>query len=147
MKLLFGFLLFVASFSKAEYFKIIAGSEASAMTALQSKIEKGLNGAEKDAYTGALKMKQAETQKTPKEKLGFFKEGKTLLESAIATHPKNAEYRFLRIMIQENAPKILKYHHNLKEDGIFVKEHYLSLSSEIKNAVIAYSKTSNNLKL
>jgi hypothetical protein len=50
-------------------------------------------------------------------------------------------------MIQENAPKILKYQHNLKEDGIFVKEHYLSLSSEIKNAVIAYSKTSNNLKL
>jgi hypothetical protein len=147
MQLLFGLLFFVASFSKAEYFKIIAGSEASAMSSMQAKIDKGLSGTEKEAYAGALKMKQAETQKTPKEKLGFFKEGKIMLESAIATHPKNAEYRFLRIMIQENAPKILKYQHNLKEDGIFVKEHYLSLSSEIKNAVIAYSKTSNNLKL
>ncbi|MBP6090726.1 MAG: hypothetical protein KA521_05685 [Crocinitomicaceae bacterium] len=147
MHFLIGFFIFVASFSKAEYFKIIAGSDASAMTALQSKIEKGLNGAEKDAYTGALKMKQAESMKTPKEKLTAFKEGKIALEAAILVQPKNTEFRFLRIMIQENAPKILKYQVNLKEDASYLKEHYLSLSSDVKNAVIAYSKSSNYLKL
>ena len=72
MQLLFGFLLFVATFSKAEYFKIIAGSEASAMSTMQAKIDKGLSGTEKDAYAGALKMKQAEAQKNAKRKIRVF---------------------------------------------------------------------------
>jgi hypothetical protein len=69
------------------------------------------------------------------------------LEKAILKNNKNAEYRFLRLIIQENAPKVLKYNANIKEDVKVVSSEYLSFASEVKSAVVNYSKTSASLKI
>lgn len=147
IQLLFILILNVAGFSKAEYFKVIAGSDVNSMTKMVEKLEKATENTDQMAYLGALKMKKAEHLKTPKDKLELFKVGKDLLEKAILKNGSNAEYRFLRLMIQENAPKVLKYNTKVQEDAKFISSNYLSLSSDVKSAVLNYSKTSASLKI
>lgn len=102
---------------------------------------------EHKAYLGALKMKRSELLKSNKEKLEVFKEGKSLLEHAISGEPKNVEFRFLRLMIQENVPKVLKYSDKVKEDAEFVKTNYKSLSPELRKVVTNYAGSSAALNL
>lgn len=97
------------------------------------------------AYKGALLMKKAALLDQPGEKLSVFKSGRQMLDSAIAAAPGRAELRFLRIMIQENAPKILGYDKDLADDAKMVSDSFHALSPEVKNAVILYSKNSNVL--
>ena len=97
------------------------------------------------AYKGALLMKKAALLNQPGEKLRVFKSGREMLESAIAAAPGRAEWRFLRLMIQENAPEILGYDTNLADDAKMVSDSFHTFSPEIKNAVIRYSKKSNVL--
>jgi hypothetical protein len=147
IQFLFILILNISPFSKAEYFKVIAGSDVNTMTKMMEKIEKVNESADQMAYLGALKMKKAEHLKTPKDKLALFKEGRDLLEKAILKNGKNAEYRFLRLMIQENAPKVLKYNTKVEEDAKFISSNYSSLSSDVKSAVLNYAKTSASLKI
>lgn len=137
---------FVVTFSKADFYSVIEGDNENSITNYISKLENASN-LEQKAYKGALLMKKASFQKTPKDKLTIFKEGRMLLEGSISSDPKNTEYRFLRLIIQENAPKILKYNTNISEDSEWVKKYYSSLNSEVKNAVISYSKNSTSLNL
>jgi 1-aminocyclopropane-1-carboxylate deaminase/D-cysteine desulfhydrase-like pyridoxal-dependent ACC family enzyme len=92
-------------------------------------------------------MKSASLKVTPKDKLEVFKKGKDLLEKAITANKKNTEYRFLRLMIQENAPKILKYSSNINEDATWIKEHYSKCSAEIIQAIKNYAAQSVVLDL
>jgi len=98
------------------------------------------------AYTGALLMKKSGLIKSAKEKLPMFKQGKIILENAIKKDNKNAEFHFLRLIIQENCPVFLKYQDNMKEDADAVKQMYKKLSPALKQAVMNYSKTSKALK-
>lgn len=98
------------------------------------------------AYTGALLMKKSGLKKSPKEKLPMFRQGKTLLEDAIKKENKNTEFRFLRLIIQENCPDFLKYKNNIKEDADAVKQMYKKFSPALKQAVKDYSKKSKTLK-
>lgn len=100
---------------------------------------------ERSAFIGALLMKKAELVKTPKEKLSLFKKGRTDLEKAINENTKNTELRFLRLMIQENAPKILNYNENIGSDSTYLTENFSSLSADVQKAVIEYSKKSKVL--
>lgn len=147
IQLLFSAIISVASFSKSEFFKVISSNDAAGLTKMIDKIQKLNQSSDQMAYLGTLKMKKAEYLKTPKDKLAVFKEGKELLEKAILKNNKNAEYRFLRLIIQENAPKVLKYNANIKEDVKVVASEYLSFASEVKSAVVNYSKTSASLKI
>lgn len=145
--LLYCLLIAATSFSKAEVFKVISGNDASSLTKMISKLEDLSSSSDQQAYLGTLKMKRSEQLKTAKEKLALFKEGRALLEKVITANPKNTEYRFLRLMIQENAPKVLKYNTNIKEDAKLVTSGYQSLSSDVRNAVVNYAKQSPNLTL
>lgn len=98
-----------------------------------------------NSYKGALLMKKAGLEKNPVEKLKFFKEGKLLLETAINNDNQNVELRFLRLMIQENAPKFLGYHSNINEDVNFIQENSRQLSTALKNILLDYSKTSKEI--
>ena len=100
---------------------------------------------QKDAYLGALTMKKSQFEKTPKEKAQVFKIGKALLEKAIAKAPKRVEYRFLRLAIQENTPKILKYNTKIKEDTEMIHSSYKSLDITVKRVVKKYAESSKNL--
>ena len=145
--LLYCLLIAASTFSKAEVFKAVSGKDASSLTKMISKLEDLSSSSDQQAYLGTLKMKRAEQLKTAKEKLAMFKEGRALLEKSITASPKNSEYRFLRLMIQENAPKVLKYNTNIKEDAKLVSSGYQSLASDVRNAVVSYAKQSPNLSL
>ncbi|HLU86785.1 MAG TPA: hypothetical protein VKZ44_03450 [Taishania sp.] len=139
--------VFVLSFSKAEFFKAMESSDAKLIVSIEQKVASSSDSDEKRAYYGAILMKSADFQKTPGEKLKKFKQGKELLESVIASNPNQVEYRFLRLMVQENAPKIVKYDQNIEEDCKLIKSNLSKVSSELKNAISNYTKTSKNLKL
>lgn len=147
MKCLLIFILLVPLFSKVDYFKVISSSELTQVDKMLVLLEKEVESADKKAYKGALLMKKAGFQKSPKEKLEVFKQGRAQLETAIGANSKNTEYRFLRLIIQENAPKILKYQGNIMEDVKWIKSHYSVVHADVKNAIVSYSKKSINLKL
>ncbi len=73
------------------------------------------------AYVVSLRMKQAEYKIFPWSKLKIFNKEKKNLESLIKKHPKNIHLRYMRLVIQENLPKILNYNSSIKEDKIFLK--------------------------
>lgn len=149
----FIFFLSVLSFSasaqagatrKAFYAALAAGSVS--MWDNQLAEIKKLKGNDMEAFEGTLLMRKSATLKVPVQKLNVFKRGHKLLESAIGKEPANAEYRFLRLMIQENAPKIVGYNKNIAEDANTVKNNFKSLPAEAQQAIVAYSKSSKVLK-
>lgn len=135
------------SFSKSEFFKALESGNQTTIVTLEKKIADATVNDDQKAYYGAILMKTSEYQKTAGDKLKKFKEGKALLEGVIESNSSNIEYRFLRLMIQENAPKILKYNSNIKEDVAFIKNNLSKASKEIKTAITNYSEVSSNLKL
>lgn len=146
-KILLFAVLATLSFSKSDFFDVIATGKKSEIDSFTAKISDEKSSNTQQAYLGTLKMKSADFQKTPKEKLAIFKEGKVLLEKSISSEPNNAEFRFLRLIIQENAPKMLKYDGQIKSDASFVKSNLDKLPSEVKSAAKDYSKKSKNFKL
>ncbi len=103
------------------------------------------SAAEKEAYEGALLMKKASLVKIPIEKLKVFKKGRIKLETALANDDSNGEYHFLRLIIQENAPKIAKYSANLETDKEAVKKSFKSLAPSVKEVILDYCKNSKIL--
>jgi len=134
----------IQEFDRANFYSIMSSGkikdvnqELSAVRASQIK--------EKQAYEGALLMRKAGLIKIPAEKLHFFKLGYIKMEGAISDNPDNVEYRFLRLTIQENAPHIVKYYHQIPTDKAVVVKGFKTLSPEVKDAVREYSKTSKVL--
>ena len=101
--------------------------------------------AEKQAYQGFLLMRKAGVVTVPALKLHYFKQGYIQLETAISNDKDNAEYRFLRLIIQENAPKIVHYHKDMEADKQIIIKSFKSLSPVVQQAVLDYSKTSKTL--
>jgi len=100
---------------------------------------------EKEAYEGALMMRKGGLEKVPAEKLKFFKKGRIKLETALLKDSDNGEYHFLRLTIQENAPKIVKYRSELETDKQQIKKSFKNLSSVVQQAILDYSKSSKIL--
>ena len=95
------------------------------------------------AYKGAVLTLKAKHSKTIKDKKTFFKEGVVLLESSIASNPKNIEIRFIRLSIQEYAPKIVRYNSNMEEDKLFIQQNYsTSKNEEVKKLIKNYIASS-----
>lgn len=101
----------------------------------------------KDPFGGAMLMKKAGLGANPAKKLSEFKKGHSALEAAIKANPNNAEYRFLRLMIQEHAPGILGYKDDMESDSEYIKKSYKTLPAEVQQAIADYSKKSKVLKL
>jgi hypothetical protein len=68
------------------------------------------------------------------------------LESAIKNEHENAEYRLLRLMIQENAPAALGYKNDIKADSEYIRKSYKNLPEDIQRVIFDYSKKSKILK-
>jgi hypothetical protein len=100
-----------------------------------------------NAFLGAVTMRRAGIGGNPVSKLKLFKKGHKLLEAAIKQDPNNAEFRFLRLMIQENAPGILGYKVDEEKDSEFIRKSYKSLPEDLQKTIADYNKTSRVLKL
>ncbi len=97
------------------------------------------------AYKGALLTIKAKFTKLIKDKKSYFKEGVALLEHAISIEPENIEIRCIRMGVQENSPKTLKYKGNIDKDKQFLLDHYAAVKNlEIKELIEAYVRQSKH---
>ncbi len=101
---------------------------------------------EKEAYEGALLMKKAGLMTKPSDKLKFFRSGRIKLESSLIKDSSNGEYHFLRLIVQEHAPGIVKYRADLKKDSQTIHNTFKNLSPIVQKAIIDYSKNSKILR-
>ncbi|CAN5452926.1 hypothetical protein BH11BAC3_BH11BAC3_14210 [soil metagenome] len=134
------------SFDRSALYEAMKSTQLSEVTTALTDLEK-TNLPDKLAYEGALLMKKAALLSKPIDKLHSFKAGKEKLETAIQQNPDNIEYRLLRIMIQENAPKIVRYKNDLDIDGQLVNASYKKLPFAAQSAAVDYSKNSKVLHI
>jgi hypothetical protein len=99
------------------------------------------------AYKGAIRTMMAKYTRNKSEKKDFFKEGVGLLEAAVKSDPNNIEIRTIRLSIQENAPKFLRYHKNISEDKQYIIEHYKEVRNvELKKFVKKFVQQSSEFQ-
>jgi len=96
-------------------------------------------------YEGALLMKKADLAKRPKRKLDLFIAGRKLLETALLTDFENTEFHFLRLTVQEHAPKIVRYHNDIERDKTFIISKFKEQSPVVQKAILDYCKESKVL--
>lgn len=131
---------------KSGFYKAVSSDNLTLIENELTSINKS-SFSEKEAYRGTLLMKKSGLVSKAGDKLAFFKEGRNMLENAIKNDVTNAEFRFLRLIIQENAPSFLGYKDNLNEDSNFINQNLASLSAEIRAAISDYVKNSKVLTL
>lgn len=96
------------------------------------------------AYKGAVMTMMAKYTRKKGEKKAFFKNGATLIEAAVVADPSNLEIRTIRLSIQENAPKFLRYHKNRQEDKQLIVADFSKIkSNEIRRFVKSFVMQSN----
>jgi len=134
------------NFDKSAFYNALASDNMETINS-QLAVIKASSVNEKDAYEGVLLMKKAGLVAKAKEKLSLFKAGRTKLEAAIKKDKENAEFSFLRLIIQEHAPKIVDYSNDIKTDVAAIRSNYKTLPQVVQQAISDYSKKSKILKL
>jgi len=132
--------------NRPAYYKAMQGDNKELVNAQLSELNGGSETV-RDAFIGAMTMKKAGLGGSPITKLHLFKVGHKMLEAAIIKDPNNAEFRFLRLMIQEHAPGILGYKNEINTDSEYIKKMYKTLPDDVQHAITDYSKKSKYLKL
>jgi hypothetical protein len=90
-------------------------------------------------YKGAARMMQAKHAFNPISKWNLFKDGKKILESAIASDPNNIELRYLRLTIKSNVPSFLGYSDKIATDKAFLLSKLNSINDkELHQMVTSY---------
>lgn len=131
-------------FSRAAFYVVIDSSEVAAIDD-ELAIIKASAPAGKDGFEGALLMRKAGKVHGAKNKLELFKAGRIKLETAIIAEPENTEFRFLRLAIEEHAPKIVKYHNDIEKDRLMIQKSFKTLPQTVQHAIINYTKKSKVL--
>lgn len=126
------------------FYEAFSSGSAEQIDQALAAIKRG-NGKLAIAYEGALLMRKAGLIKGAGEKLKMFKKGHELFENEIAKDPGNVELKFIRLCIQEKAPKILKYRKELDEDKAAVIRHFSTLPQEVQKQVLDYAASSEIL--
>jgi len=132
------------SFDRKEFYKILKSGTLDEINNEISLVQSS-GMVNKEAFEGTLLMKKAGLVAVAKQKLQFFKSGRIKLETAISTDSANVEYRFMRLIIQEHAPKVVKYQAQVETDAAFITKHFKNASPELQQIIIDYSKNSKTL--
>lgn len=135
---------FVKNFDKAAYYAVLKSGTIKEVNNELELLSSATVG-EKEAYEGALLMKKAGLVKIPIERLKVFKKGRIKLETALLNDSGNGEYHFLRLVIEENAPKIAKYSANLEADKQDIRSSFKNLSPLVQGVILDYCKKSKIL--
>lgn len=94
------------------------------------------------AYKGAATALKSKFSTNKSEKKEMFIAGVTMVEKAIKNDPNNIEIRLIRLSIQENTPKILKYKSNITEDKNIIISTFDRQSKDLKVYIKLYVKQS-----
>lgn len=97
------------------------------------------------AYKGAAYGLQARYVTDKKAKKELFISGAKDIESAVAAMPNSVEIRLIRLIIQENTPKVLKYKENITADKQMILTNFESQPKVVKEAVRRYATTRSKL--
>jgi len=133
-----------AKFERSDFYAAFASEDTNTINQ-QLDIIKNDSPKGAGAFEGALRMKKAGLLKGASNKLKEFKAGRGKLEDMITAQPQNAEFRFLRLMIQEQAPRILGYKNKLEEDHKYLIEHFSTIPQAAQKVIVNYSKVSKVL--
>ena len=95
------------------------------LDALQSDAQWDLNPLVM-AYVGISETMLAEEAFWPIEKWNYFNRGKAKIEQAIDKDQENPELRYLRLLVQLNAPSFLSYNENIESDLDFYISNILN---------------------
>lgn len=94
------------------------------------------------AYQAAAKMLEAKHEKKLGLKKQLFIQGAQQLEEIISKNPTLVEARMIRISIQENTPKLMKYKENIKDDKKLVLSLYRQQTAEVQATLLAFIQQS-----
>ena len=125
------------TFDKAAFYSAIADPSLEKIEN-ELTLVKASNAKDKEAFEGTLLMRKAGLLAHAKEKLSTFKSGYIKLERSIATDSSNMEYRFLRLIIQEHAPKVVHYDKDREKDSKAIIQSFSTLSPVLKKAILNY---------
>ncbi len=99
------------------------------------------------AYKGLATCTSAEFATWPTTKWKYFTDGKALIKESIKSAPQNPEIRYVRLMVQLNAPALVGYSSEIDEDlKIFVQ--YIgdyAVDADWKTSFIINLKTSDGI--
>jgi len=135
-----------ADLNRTAFYKAMASDNQTLVEAQISELNQ-VSSNLRNAFLGTMIMKRAGIVSNPVYKLWLFKKGHELLEDAIKENPSNIEFRFLRLMIQENAPGFLGYNDSEEKDSEYIRNAYKSLPENLQKTISDYNKTSKVLKL
>lgn len=133
-----------AKIERSSYYKAISSTDITIIETEINTVNKSIEK-NKEAFEGALMMKRAGLLKGASNKLKEFKAGRQKLEDVLNKNQDNAELRFLRLIIQENAPKILGYNKELKDDHKYIVANFKNIPEATQEVIKDYSKTSKEL--
>ncbi|HEY8929844.1 MAG TPA: hypothetical protein VIM55_11670 [Mucilaginibacter sp.] len=137
--------LYAQKFEKAEFYTVMDSGDLAAIEN-QISIVEASSTPNKEGYEGALLMRKAGKLTVPAQKLKYFKRGRIQFETALQADKDNTEYHFLRLAIEEHAPKIVKYHSDIETDKAIIIKNFKNLSPAVQHAITDYAKKSKVLK-
>ncbi|WP_410879139.1 hypothetical protein [Myroides sp. DW712] len=110
----------------------------------QAFYEKTLTSKDESAivYKGAALVTLAKFEKKIRDKKELVKEGALMIEAAIEKEPTNVEFRLVRLIIQENTPKIVGYYKNIDSDKTMIVKEYSHQSTALKKWIKSYAEES-----
>lgn len=153
MKLKAILLLFVLSFSVGNLTEIrnlysnVSDSKAKQQDFIEYMEKADTKKPVFQAYKGASLVLQSKITTDRKSKKDFFVQGAELIENAVQKNPENIEIRLVRLSVQENIPKALKYSSNIQEDVTFIQKNIdFTKDAELKLYVQQYIKQSKSFR-
>ncbi len=133
--------------NRSAFYKAMEENNKDLVNAQLKELESAPAGI-RDAFSGAMLMKKASFVGLPPAlRLKLFRQGRKLLDGAIGADPENAEFRFLRLIVQEHAPGALGYKNEIEKDTEYIRNSYKTLPDELQRTISDYSKKSKFLKL
>lgn len=114
------------------------------LTAFLSKIENS-NCKDFTPYIASAVMQQAEYVFSPVSKYNYFNKGRKMLEEYIRKNPSSIDARYIRVMVQKNAPAFLNYKSEIKSDIAFIRKN-IGKSNMPENMKIMFLNNIDNLK-
>ena len=143
---LYFFLSVSVSAGSERFFTVLSqGSKDDVEKLILDYEAKGDTGSQANIYRGALYARMAGLVNTPAQRLEYFKRGRLLIEAEIKQNADNIEYRFIRLIIQEQAPSIVRYRDNIEEDSALIIAAYQGLDERLKRELQRYAATSQVL--
>ncbi len=130
---------------RSDYKKASFSVEQTTMFHEKLKAVSETSSIELRAYQGASFALMAKYEQDIKNKTSLFKKGVAIIEKTIHDAPANVELRLIRLSVQQNAPKIMKYKRNIEEDKAFIFNSFSKIkSANLKSYIKDYINESGH---